>query len=560
MDRLTRYAIILALSLSCAELCSVANSQASLQNKTSTKATGSVLGRITIKGKGKGGIVVGLRSGDFGPQTGLLFKATTDQEGNYRITDVPAGNYQVAPIAPAFVVSDFNSFGRQGKALILAEGENAEGIDFSIVRGGVITGKVSHADGRAVIEERINIVLAEQTDRQGPVTQSGLAFYTDDRGVYRVFGLPVGKYKISIGQSQDTFFGGGGSPGRPTYERVFHPDVTNPNEAKVVELGEGSEATNIDITVGQRVTGFTVAGLVMDGETDQPLANLRFGLQRMVGERNSNFSGITVISDRRGEYRFENVTPGKYSVFIMPQQNSEVRGDPVAFEVVDQDVTGIMLRTSKGASVSGTVVLEGSHDKTVQSRLAQLRLQAYVRSEATGPVWAQSSSINLNGSFRVGGLQSGVAHFQLASQDRGLLTGFVLSRVERDGVVFPRGVEIKSGEQISGLRVVVVYGSGIIRGTIKVENGPLPTGARLMTRLMRPEDPSFMVRPEDVDARGRFAIEGVPAGSYDLYVSIFVPGSRVRQPSSKQSITVTEGSVTEVELVIDLEANPTPRP
>lgn len=558
MDCLTRYAIILTLSLSCAEICSSANGQASLQNKLSKKATGSVSGRITIKGKGKGGILVGLRTGDFGPQMGPLFKAITEQDGSYRIAEVPAGNYQVAPVAPALVTADFNSFGQRGKALLLSEGENVDGIDFSMVRGGVITGKVSQADGRPVIEERISIILAEQTDRQVPTAQSGTAF-TDDRGVYRVFGLPAGKYKISIGQGSDNSFGGT-NQGRPTYERVFYPDVTNPDEAKVVELGEGSEATNIDITVGQSLRRFAARGVVMDGETNQPIANLHFGLRRVVGERNANFFGSTVLSDRVGEFRFENLTPGKYSVFIMPQQNSDLRVDPVPFEIVDQDVTGIMLRTLKGASVSGTIIIEGSHDKTVQSKMAQLHLQAFVRSEGISGGWVQSSSINPDGSFRVGGLQAGVAQFQLGAQDRGLLTGFVLSRVERDGVVLPRGVEIKAGEQISGLRIIVVYGTGSIRGTIKVENGPLPTGARLLTRVMKPEDPSFMVRRGDVDARGRFAVEGIPSGSYDLYVQCFIPGLQGRPPSSRQSITVTDGSVIEVELVIDLNANPSPRP
>ena len=558
MDRLTRNVIIFTLSLSCVEICSVANGQANLQNKLSKKATGSVSGRITINGKGKGGILVGLRAGDPGPQRGQLFKAVTDQDGSYRITEVPAGNYQVAPAAPALVTTDFNSFGQRGKALMLTEGENVEGIDFSMVRGGVITGKVSQADGRPVIEERISITLAEQTDRQMPMAQLGAA-YTDDRGVYRVFGLPAGKYKISIGQGPDNFFGGA-NQGRPNYERIFYPDVTNPDEAKVVEVGEGSEATNIDITVGQSLRRFTARGVIIDGETNQPIPNLRFGLLKVVGERNANFVGSTALSDRSGVFRFETLTPGKYSVFITPQQNTDLLVDPLAFEIVDQDVTGIMLRTSRGASVSGMIVLEGSHDKTILSKLAQLRLQAWVRSEEISPGWVQSSSINPDGSFRVGGLQAGVAQLQLGAQDRGLLTGLVLSRVERDGVVLPRGVEIKAGEQISGLRIIVVYGTGSIRGTIKVENGPLPTGARLMTRVAKPEDPSFMARPGEVDVRGRFAVEGIPSGSYDLYVQCFIPGLRGRPPSSRQSVTVTDGSVIEVELVIDLNTNSSPKP
>ena len=77
-----------------------------------------------------------------------------------------------------------------------------------------------------------------------------------------------------------------------------------------------------------------------------------------------------------------------------------------------------------------------------------------------------------------------------------------------------------------------------------------------MVRLMKPEDPSGMVGRPDIDARGRFAIEDVPAGTYELHVQVFIPGSRVRPPSSRQSINVTEGSITEVEVVLALEANP----
>lgn len=558
MGRLTHFAIILALTLSCAVICSSANSPASLQYKTSKKATGTVSGRITVKGKGKAGIVVGIRTGEFGPQMGPLLKAITDQDGNYRITDLPAGNYQVAPVAPAFVVSDFSSFGSRGKALILAEGENVEGLDFSMVRGGVITGKVSHADGRPVIEERISVILAEQTAGQGPTTQSGSAVQTDDRGIYRVFGLPAGRYKVAVGQGPDTPFGGVG-PGRPTYERVFHPDVTDVNEAKVIELSEGSEGTNVDITVGQRISGFAAAGLVIDSETNKPIANLRFGLMRIIGER-PDFISTSVQSDRFGAFRFENLTPGKYSVVNMPQPNSDLRGNSVTFEVVDQDVTGIIVRASRGASVSGTVVLEGTHDRAAQSKLAQLRLHAYNRNEMGGSGFVESSSINPDGSFRISGLQAGMAQFQLSAQDRRLLTGYMISRVEVDGVVLPRGVEIKSGEQIFGVRIVVIYGSGSVCGTIRVENGALPANARFMVRLIKPEDPSFMVGRQDVDTRGRFTVEGVPAGSYELYISAFIPGSRVRPASSRQSVTVTEGSATEVEAVLDLDPNLSPRP
>lgn len=554
MGRLTRYTIILALGLSYAGFC--LTSQANAQNKTIKKPTGSVSGHVTVKGKGKAGIVVSVL-GDFGSRSAPIPKATTDHDGNYRINDLAAGTYQIAPVAPAYVGGEFTSFGQRGKVLILSEGESVEGIDFSLVRGGVITGKVSMADGRPVVEERITIAAADQAERRGPMPQIGLPFQTDDRGIYRIFGLPAGKYKVSIGQSQDSYFSVA-RPGRPTYERVFYPDATNPDEAKIVELSEGTEATNIDITVGQSITGFAASGVAMDGQTNQPLANMRFGLRRMVDERGASFVGSTAFSNRLGEFRFESLTPGKYSAYMMPQPNSELRGDPINFEIVDQDVSGLMFRTSMGGSVSGTIVLEGSHDKAVQNKLAQMQVQAYVRSEIPDSGYAKVSSINLDGSFRIGGMQAGVAQFQLTSQDRRPVTGYVISRVERDGVVFPRGLEIGSGEQISGLKIFVTYGSGTVRGTIKIENGTLPADARLMVRLVKPEQQSSM--GSTVDARGRFVIEGIPAGTYDLWVNSYVPNARTRQPSTKQSVIVTEGGVTELEVVLDLDPNLSPKP
>jgi protocatechuate 3,4-dioxygenase beta subunit len=556
MSRLTRYIIILALSISCAGFCPPIYSTANAQDKTIKKPTGSVSGHVTVKGKGKAGIVVGVL-GDFGTRAAPIPKATTDQDGNYRINEVAAGTYQIAAISPAYVGAEINSFGQRGKVLILSEGENAEGIDFSLVRGGVITGKVSMADGRPVVEERITIAPADQTERRGPMPQIGPLLQTDDRGIYRIYGLAPGRYKVSIGQSQDSYFSST-RPGRPAYERVFYPDVTNPDEARIVELSEGTEATNIDITVGQSITGFAAAGVVMNGETNQPLAGLRFEIRRIISERNASFVGIGAFSNRLGEFRFEGLTPGKYSAFIMLPADSELRGDPLNFEIVDQDVTGLVFRTSLGGSVSGIIVVEGNHDKAVQSKLAQMRVQAYVRSETPVGGYAKVSSISPDGSFRIGGLQAGVAQFQLTAQDRRLVSGYVISRVERDGVVSPRGLEIGSGEKISGLKIFVVYGSGIVRGTIKIENGVLPPDARLMVRLVKQEQSIPMA--SNVDARGRFAIEGIPAGTYELWVNCYVPNSSTRPPSSKQSVIVTEGAATELEVVLDLDPNVSPKP
>lgn len=556
MSSLPRYAIVIALSFSCAGSPRAANSQTKTSKKTPTN---SVSGRVTIRGKGAPGIVVGIRSSDFSQQPPPAVKATTDQDGSYQITNIPPGNYQVSPMAPAFVNSDLVFSRAIGKTLLLAEGEDVQGIDFSLVRGSVITGKVTDADGRPVIEERLTIVTEDQANTRGqmfPQVISG-SFQTDDRGIYRIYGIPVGRYKISVGIAEEDSY----SPvrfGRVAYKRTFYPDATDPNDAKVIEVTEGTEATNIDITVDRNLPSFAVSGTVVDGETGRPVMGLRFGLRRMVNDREGSFvRGIYPVSNSQGEFRLEGVTPGKYAIFIAPQAGSEERADAGFFEVIDQDVTGLLLKTVKGLSVSGTVVLDGIYDKSVISKLAQLRVLAYVRNELSGS--GQEGPINPDGSFRVGGLVAGTANFWLAAQDGRPLVSFAILRVERDGVVQPHGVEIKAGEQVSGVKLVVSYGNGTIRGEVRLENGPLPPGARVNVWLKKLSDAESNVRPYNVDSRGHFLIEGLAAGSYELGANANIPGRRA-PPAAKQPISVTEGAVSGVVIVLDLNANPEPNP
>ena len=554
MSRLP-YTFVLMLSFSCAVCTTAANSQTISAKKA---ATSTVAGRITIHGKGAAGIVVSIRSSDFSPQSGSTPKATTDLDGNYRIVDIPAGNYQVAPLAPVYIAADQLSSRSRGKSLLLAEGEDVQGIDFSLVRGGVITGKVTDADGRPVVEERLAIVPADQVNAREqmfpPVISGG--FQTDDRGIYRIYGIPAGRYKISVGLAEEDSYSSVRF-GRAAYKRTFYPDATDPNDAKIIEIAEGTEATNIDIAVGRNLPSFAASGRVVDGETGQAVKGARFGLRRMVNDREDSFvQGIYPVSNSQGEFRMENITPGKYAIFIAPQAGSEVRADAVLFEVIDQDVTGLLLKTLKGLSISGTVVLDGIYDKSVFAKLAELRVRAYVRNELSGS--GQDGPINPDGSFRVGGLVAGTANFWLGAQDRRLPVSFAIVRVERDGVVQPRGVEIKAGEQVSGVKLVVSYGTGTIRGEVKLVSGPLPQGVRVAVWIRKAGATAEGYRTYDADSRGHFLIEGVTPGNYDLYVNANVPDRR--STSATQPISVTEGTVSDVVVVLDLKMNPEPNP
>src|SRR5260370_30920822 len=137
-----RALLVPALLMCIAGLCEPANSQIKSDNKT---ADATVSGKVTIKGKPAAGIVVGMRLSR-PEQFSSTYKGKTDQEGVYRITKVASGNYFVAPVAPTFVIADSTN-SPQGQSVIVTESEDVDGINFDLVPGGVITGKIVDSEG-----------------------------------------------------------------------------------------------------------------------------------------------------------------------------------------------------------------------------------------------------------------------------------------------------------------------------------------------------------------------------------------------------------------------------
>jgi 5-hydroxyisourate hydrolase-like protein (transthyretin family) len=507
---------------------------------------GSISGRITIKDKPAAGVMVGLRRNDGMNPFDQFGRATTDQDGVYRITNVAPGSYFVLPSTPAYVFAEANYGSR---TIVIREDESVENVDYSLVRGGVITGKVTDADGRPVIQVPVNIFRADLLDKQAPVrqtypTNSGM---TDDRGVYRIFGILPGKYKVAAGRSDE--FGSGYAVVTNNYKQVFHPDVSDVAKATTIEVSEASEAKDVDITLGRTMQTFSVSGHVINNDNGLPVPNVRYGLTRSTGDH-SEYVSSGITSDARGDFVIEGLLPGKYAILQFSSEGNELRPETTGFEIIDQDLTDLAIKLTKGASISGSVVLE-SDDKAARSRLLQLQLRGSIM---ISPNFATSTSslIAADGSFHFTGLQNGVVRLSIGEKNMPFPPkGFSISRIERDGAVIPQ-LQVKDGETISGVKIFVTYGNASLRGTINTENGELPTSVHFAVRLTKLGDINSNIRPPQVDARGHFLIEGIPAGVYE--VSAYILGSPAKQnrSSAKQNVTLVDGAVTDVTLTIDL--------
>ena len=530
--------------------------------KTTTAKTprGSVSGRVTIKDKPAPGVVVGLRKALGTTQFVEPFqKATTDQEGNYRIANVAAGAYDIAPSAPAYVVADSNSL--RGKNVVVGDDEQVEDINFSLVRGGVITGKVTDADNRPLIQQQVFLYRTADFAQQQQMRQVYPAqnVQTDDRGIYRFFGLAAGQYKVAAGRGEGVFAGTFGS--RLIYKQVFHPDAPDHASAKVIDVGEGSEAANVDIALGRAMQTFSASGRIIYAETQLPAPNLRFGLQRYSGQR---FEGVEnlAMSNAQGDFVVDSLAPGRYAVFLYPNQAPDMRAEAVTFDITDHDVSMITIRLLKGSSVSGVIVLEHEDRKAV-ARLLELHVRGYIAGPA-GPSLVGTSAttpIGPDGSFRLSGLSPGPLNIYLSSASGGSQPrGFSISRIEHNGAAVQRSIEIREGDQVTGVRVFVSYGTASLRGVVTVDRGLMPEGARIFARLAKPGAEMNAIAQAQADARGHFLMEGIPSGVYELSVSLFTPvplAPRMRPPMAKQQVTVQDGVVNDVSLTLEL---PPPKP
>jgi protocatechuate 3,4-dioxygenase beta subunit len=540
---------------------------------TKTKATASVAGRVTIGDKPAAGIIVAINGMN---QQTLVAQTTTDAEGKYRIGGLAPGQVTIGTFAPTYVPPASPTF-VQGRVLNLSADDVIEGMDFKLTRGGVITGRVTEGEGRPVVEERIS--LNQIDDGRGPtqaipgramVTRGANPFMysTDDRGIYRIYGLPAGRYLVSVG---DDAGGTGTVRGAGYYQRTYAPDTTDASKASIVEVSEGGEAKNIDINVGLRARTYTVRGRIIDADTNQPIAGVNYSFGPLRQNQNQTFmSGMYSAgtpTNANGEFRIEGIEPGRYAVMVMSNsfapvtnQQPRVYSDPIQFEITDSDVADLEVKAHQGLSVSGAVITEGTSDKRALAALSKLFVVGFVEPSSTGIqtyLGNTSSPIAADGSFQLDGLRAGKVSLNIAGNASGEARNFTVSRVVYERELPNRQIELVAGQNVSGVRIYLAYGSAIIKGEVKVEGGTLPADAMMFVALMRENQlASGPITSAQIDARGRFIINGVPAGTYDAVLQIISFGQtnlpRGLQRTQRQQVAVSDDSELQISFTIDL--------
>jgi len=534
----------------------------SVQSQTAEAKTGTatVSGRVTLKSEPARGVVVHLQSEEAmkaeDRSPGLRMK--TDENGRFRFAGLKAGRYMLIAFTPGFVTPSENTFGPRTKTIDLADGENVDNQEITLKRGAVITGRVTDANGKPLVEQRVELT---RLDDRGQPARSAPGFNpyansTDDRGIYRIYGLQAGRYLIGAGFAQRE-----GSimvtVNRAYYQFTYHPDTTEQSKAKVIDVSEGFEATGIDIKMAGAKKTYDVFGRLVNADTGQPIAGvtISFGSLMDGGKRIGPTGSYGNKSDAQGEFHIPGVLPGKYAAFASREQGSDLYSEPVLFEIGDEDVTGLVVRMRRGGSISGMAVIEGTNDPAILSKLSQIQVYANVRSEELSAPLGAPANVGTDGSFALRGVSPGMARLNI--YNRAETPRFSILRIERDGTALREGVQINPGEQVTGVRIVIGPGTNTLRGQLRVTGGSLPEDAILVVNAYRAGTEIVNGRIRQVEAGGLFVIEGLTPGEYELKLSVYGSSpetSKLNERLNKraQAVTVGANQETQVTFVIDL--------
>jgi hypothetical protein len=600
-------------------------------SQESRQGTGVITGQVTLGGNPARGVtVMAVREEVDNPQVAVArllgglaeqtFKVKTDADGNFRFVDMAAADYRIFVQAPAMVGVRASTSGQktgsvstppatgkkddddddeeEDKALAeaqrqqlqnspmrlvtLGNGETVENLNFSLTRGGVITGRVIYADGRPVIGESIHLarVQGEANNQTFSLGLSGMdGFFTDDRGVYRIYGLTEGRYKLSVDINSTAAAFGYASSAR--HKRTYYPDVTDEAAATTVEISGGNEVRNIDIKIGAAGKTYVVSGRVVEADTGKPVPEVSIVFENTRNSSQGQSHGMTQ-ANARGEFRLEGVTSGAYVAYSIDNylKQSDFYGEPLKFEVKDGNLSGVVLKMRRGLIVSGVIALEGAGSPEVMAKLTQQIVAAVSMDEKLtnarddrdeeemmeGMSMAQSP-ISADGGFmlkglKAGKLQIGLGGFIAESQ-------FAVARVERGGIEQAAGLELRAGESITDLRLVVAQKNCVIRGRVMIEGGSLPKNGRLQVTASRlgqslPQGfpnlfGGFGGASAQVDAKGEFKLEGLIPGDYEVKLILGgfldqLDDNDPRPPTAQQNVHVTSDREAEVTLVLTLKA------
>ena len=511
--------------------------QSTVSTKSSEKSNGAITGRVvSAGGEPLPGAVV--YTGSLAATT-RSHTATVDDNGDFRIDGLEAGLYRVSASAPGYVsasqpsLTDSQSYYHIGDSVIL-----------TMVKGGVITGTVTGPKGPAIA---VGVHAIRVRDEDGKPLSAPVLFRersTDDRGIYRFYGLSPGAYLVSAAKPQVGFIAPSAYDNdAPTY----FPSSTRDTASEIV-VRSGEEIT-ADIQyraeLGRVISG-KVAGVVESQTQFSSGASITLVDVRDRGA----FMNAGANSNGNFGFAFYGIPDGEYELYAsqyLPSRD-ELRSPPRRVTVRGEDVTGINLTLGSQASIEGRLVFERDPKADCAERREAAAQETIVfgrRYEPEKKIDAATKAgrlpdVSLSSTNYVGlGVADAKGTFTLRNlppgsyriEPRAPASGWYLRSISSGAPqtaaarnsspppVARDGITLKTGERVSGLTVTFTEGAASLRGRIFAPEGQkLPPRLRVYLVPAERESIDNVLRffEAAADGDGRVAIDNIAPGPYRI--------------------------------------------
>ena len=433
--------------------------------------TGVVTGRV-VNGGTKRPIADALVTLIGGDSTTVRV-AQSDAAGAFILPGVAKGKFILGASKAPYLGSLYGASrpGRPGTPVVLTEGQILSGLEIHMWPGAIVTGVVTDDQGEPV--QGVDVQLQQPAAGRGgsqlvqmlAVATSTSRSTTDDRGIYRLYGVAPGEYLVtanvpaalaqarrvaatevadaarSVRETVQPVGGrrGAGPPTPPpaparggdtaslalgpsgmllSYAPVYFPGTTELSRAATVTVALGEERTGINVRM-EIVPLARVEGVVF-GADGAHAANVTVTLQRkddssimsLLQGRNSSRTAAT------GQFTIRNVAPGQYRVMARTGGPGRGATGPVFWAASDvtiegQDLSGLVLQLQPGLSLMGRLKIDASRlaapDLTSVSIMAipmgNPRDQVGMLAGIVGGGGGQSA--RADGTFELGGLIPG---------------------------------------------------------------------------------------------------------------------------------------------------------
>jgi hypothetical protein len=538
-------------------------------------AAGSITGRVVAEsGEPLAQVTVFLssRNGSASSQR----TATTDDEGSFVFADLPPGIYNVITSLPGY----YSETAAQGEAAPagLRPGDSAT---IKLTKGGIITGTVTDLNGTPIVAlpvraYHVRVLESDSTPAVLSLSPLGYQTQTDDRGIYRIFGLMPGIYVVATG-------GAGIGPFSP-YEGdapTFYPSSTRDTAAEVA-VRAGQEASGIDIRYREE------RGQSLSGELQLPadLRDLSVGANIQLIHSASGAIMATAFASPRGVgrgFQLDGVADGDYELraTLTTPDGAARSSAPLRVSVRGADVTGLRLVLAPLSTLSGRLVVETPPTALRESELCraaapaprllaqEVLLTARLDEERAaaaprrpGQFTRSTSWPDETGAFTLRNLEGGHYRLQIRPLDESLYVRSVqlpapastaagntprIANAQPPARTGPTGVTTQTratgsggagrysvtlgaGQQVSGIVVRIAYGAALLSGRLTAPESfeqteraaaAAPAGrARLYlipAEAERADDP-FSYAETSAAIDGSFVFRNIAPGRYLLAI------------------------------------------